>query len=90
MRQVQNKIYHGRFNKNKDGSNRLFEKGDQCCIPICEPFWKQPWDVPDGIRTQAQEKEQKKVKLDDFNKDFQNIVNMHRWLEACEIEILIE
>ena len=90
MRQVQNKIYHGCLNKNKGRSNRLFEKGDQCCIPIYEPFWKQPWDMPDGVRTRAQEKEQKKVKLDDFNKYFQNIVNIQRGLEASEIEILIE
>ena len=88
MRQVQNKIYYGCLNKKKDGSNRLFEKGDQCCIPICKPFWKQPWDVPGGVRTRAQEKEHKK--LDDFNKYFQDIVNIQRWLEASEIDILIE
>ena len=92
MRQVQNKIYDGCLNKNKDGSNRLIEKGDKCFRLISEPFWKQPWDVPDGVRTSAQEKEQKKVNIGYFNKYFQNIVNIQRWLEASdsEIEILIE
>ena len=94
IRQIQEseKIYHGCLNKNKDGSNRLFEKGDQCCIPINCPFWKQLWDVPNGVKTRSQEKEHKKVKIEDFNRYFQNIVNVQRWLEASdsEIEILNE
>ena len=40
------------------------------------PFQKWPWDVPNAVRIRAQEKEQKKVKLDDSNKYFQNIVNI--------------
>ena len=60
MRQVQNKIYHGCLNKNKDGSNRLIKKDDKCFRPISEPFWKQLWDEPDGVRTRTQEKEQTK------------------------------
>ena len=90
--QESEKIYHGCLNKNKDGSNRLFEKGDQCCIPINCPFWKQLWDVPNGVKTRSQEKEHKKVKIEDFNRYFQNIVNIQRWLEASdsEIEILNE
>ena len=90
--QESEKIYHGCLNKNKDGSNRLFEKGDKCCVPINCPFWKQLWDVPNGVKTRAQEKEQKTVNIDDFNKYFQNIVNIQRWLEGIdsEMEILIE
>ena len=86
------KIYHVCLNKNKDGSNRLFEKGDKCCIAINCPFWKQPWDVPNGVKTRAQEKDQKKVNIDDFNKYFQNVVNIQRWLEGTdlEMEILME
>ena len=94
MRQVRDsdKIYHGCLNKNKDGSNKLFKKGDRCCILTSCPFWKRPWDVPNGVTTRAQEKEQKRVKLDYFNKYFQNIVNIQRWLGASdsEAEILNE
>ena len=91
MRQVRDseKIYHGCLNKNKNGSNKLFKKGDRRCIPTSCPFWKRPWDVPNDVRTRAQEEEQKKVKLDDFNKYFQNIVNIQRWLEASDSEVQI-
>lgn len=91
MGQVQDNdnIYHSCLYKNKDGSNKLFKKGDRCCIPTSCPFWKRLWDVPSGVRTRAQEKEQKKVKLDDFNKYFQDIVNIQRWLEASDLEVEI-
>ena len=61
--QESEKIYHVCLNKNKDGSNRLFVKGDKCCITINCPFWKQPWDVPNGVKTRAQEKIKKKLTL---------------------------
>ena len=83
------KIYHGCLNKNKDGSNGLIEKGEQCFKPINCPFWKQPWDVPNGVRTRSQEKDQKKVTIENFDKYFQNIVNIQRWLEASDSEIEI-
>ena len=38
--QESEKIYHSCLNKNKDGSNRLFKKGDRCCTPTNSPFWK--------------------------------------------------
>ena len=59
------KFFHSCLNKNKDGSNRLFEKDDRCCIPANSPFWKRPWDVTRGVRTRAQEKEQKKVNVEE-------------------------
>ena len=44
------------------------------------------------LRTRSQEKNQKKVTVDGFNKYFRNIVNIQRWLEASdsEMEILNE
>ena len=84
-----NKIYHACLNKNKDGSIRLTEKGDRCWIPINCPFWEQPWDVPDNVRARSQEKKQRKITVDGFNKYFQNIVNMQRWLEASDSEMKI-
>ena len=84
------KIYHGCFNKNKNGTNKLIKKGERYLTPTHSPFWKCPWDVPNGVITRAQEKNQKKVTIDKFIKYFQNIENIQRWLTAddSEIEIL--
>ena len=48
--------------------------------------------VTSGIRTGAQEKEQKKVNVEEFNRYFQNLWNIQWWLEASdsEVEILKE
>ena len=61
-------------------------------MPTNNPFWKHPHDVPDGVRTRSQEKEPKKVKIRDYDKYFQNLSNIQRWLEASdsEVEILNE
>ena len=87
--QESEKIYHSCFNKNKDGSNGLFEKGDQRCTLTNSPFWKRPWDVTSGVRTRSQEKEQKKVYVEEFNRYFQNLWNIQRWLEASDSEVEI-
>ena len=90
--QESEKIYHSCLNKKKDGSNTLFEKGDLCCTPTNSPFWERPSDVTSGARTCSQEKQQKKVDVEEFNRYFQNLWNIQRWLEASdsEMEILNE
>ena len=90
--QKSEKIYHSCLNKNKDGNNKLFEKGDQCCTPTNSPFWKRPWEVTSSARIRSQEKEQKKAEVEEFNRCFQNLWNIQRWLEASdsEMEILNE
>ena len=90
--QESEKIYHSCLNKKKDGSNTLFEKGDLCCTPTNSPFWERPSDVTSGARTCSQEKQQKKVDVEEFNRYFQNLWNIQRWLEASdsEVEILNE
>ena len=87
-----NKVFHGCFKKNKDGTNKLIEKGKGCICATSKPFWKYPWDVLDGVRTPTQEKQEKKVKRRDYDKYFQNIDNIQWWLEASdsEMEILNE
>ena len=55
------KIYHGCFNKNKDGTNKLIKKGEKCLTPTHSPFWKSPWDVPNGVRAPSQEKNKKRL-----------------------------
>ena len=86
------KIYHKCFNKNKDRTNKLIKKGEKCLTPTYSPFWKSPWDFPNGVRTCSQEKKQKKITTKKFIKCFQNIENIQWWLTAddSEIEILNE
>ena len=36
--QESEKIYHSCLYKNKGGSNKLFQKGDQCYLPTNSPF----------------------------------------------------
>ena len=54
------RIFHGCFTKNRDGTNRLIEKGKACITPTSNPFWKYPEDVHSGVRTRLQEKNKKK------------------------------
>ena len=80
--QESEKIYHSCLHKNKDGSNKLFQKGDQCCLTTNSPFWKYAWYITNGVRTRSQEKEQEKVNTEVFNYYFQNLWNIRRWLDA--------
>ena len=50
----QNKIFHGCFNKNRDGTNRVIAPGEKCITPASEPFWKYPEDIFASVRTRSQ------------------------------------
>ena len=82
-------IYHGCFTKNRDGSNRLIEKNKGCLFPTNNPFWKYSQDIPNGVRTQSQEKNQNLVEKGEYNRYFRqkNQYNIRRWLEAEESEV---
>ena len=90
--QKSEKIFHGCFNKNEDGTKKLIEKGRLCFAPTNNPFWKHPQEVPYGVRTRSQEKEQKKIKIRDYDKYFQNLSNIQKWIGVSnsEMEILNE
>ena len=66
-----NNVFHGCFNKNKDGTNRLIAPGQKCITPTSEPFWKFPQDITSGVRTRCQEQKQKRVTRTQFKKYFQ-------------------
>ena len=51
----QNKVFHGCFNKNRDGTNRVIAPGETCKAPTSEPFWKYPEDVITSVRTRSGE-----------------------------------
>ena len=55
--QQSERIFHGCFNKNKNDTNKLIEKGKRYITPRSNPFWKRRWDVPHGVRTRSQEKQ---------------------------------
>ena len=80
--QESEKIYHSCLNKNKDGSNRLFKKGDRCCTLTNSSCWKRAWDVTSGVRTRSQEKTTRKIDVEGFDSYFRNFWNIHRWMEA--------
>ena len=42
--------------------------------------------VTSGVRTRAQENEQKKANVEEFNRYFQTLWNIQRWLEASDSE----
>ena len=87
--QKSEQIYHGCFTKNRDGTNKLIEKGKACITPTNNPFWKYPEDVHSGVRTRLQEKNQKKVKSrEDYDKYFKQ-KDIQRWLEADDSEVVI-
>ena len=84
--QKSKQIFHGCFTKNRDGTNRLIEKGKACITPTNNPFWKYPEDVHSGVRTCSQEKNQKKVKSRDQDKYFKQ-KHIQRSLEADDSEV---
>ena len=88
-----NNVFHGCFNKNRDGTNRLIAPGQKCITPTSEPFWKFPQDITSGVRTRSQEQKQKKVTRTQFKKYFQE-KDIEKWLNSSEnfgtdLEILI-
>ena len=62
--QKSEQIYHECFTKDRDGTNKLIQKGKACITPTNNPFWKYPEDVHSGVRTYLQEKNQKKLKVE--------------------------
>ena len=61
--QKSERIYHGCFSKNRDGTNKLIEKGKICITPTNNPLWKYPEDVPSGVKTRSQEKIKKRLQI---------------------------
>ena len=81
------KICNGCFTKNKHGTNRLVEKNKTCIFPTNKPFWKYHEDVSSGVKTSAQEKNQKKISTTLFDQHFKQ-KDIQRWLEADDLELV--
>ena len=55
-----NKVFHGCFTKNKDGTNRIIGRAEKCLTRTNCPFWKYPEDINVSVRTRSPEKKTKK------------------------------
>ena len=84
------KPFHSCLRKNKDGTNRITEKGKRCLWPTSFPYWKKIEDTPEGIRTRSQEHKQKLEKAD-FNSYCRRRgrENVKRWLETHDSEVYL-
>ena len=70
--------------KNKDGSNRIIEKGKECLCPTTSPFWKKAVDVSFKVSIRSQENKKELVKRADFNHYCRQRGReyIRQWLEA--------
>ena len=57
-------IYHGCFKKNADGTNRIIANYEKCLLSTSRPFWKYIEDIPIGVNTLSQHKQQKLVNVE--------------------------
>ena len=88
--QKSDRIYHGCFTRNQDGTKRLIKKKNRGCLcPTNKPFWKYPQDIPSGVENRSQEKNKKLVKKKGYNRYFRQVNwdNIRRWLEANKSEV---
>ena len=75
--------------KNKDGSNRIIEKGEGCLWPTTSPFSKKAVDVSFKVSTPAQENKKELVKRADFNSYCRqrSREDIRRWLKADDQDV---
>ena len=79
------KIYQGCFTRNKDGTNKLIEKGKGCICPTNSPFWKYPEEADGSVKTRSQERNKQKVTIKEFDQYFKEKY-IDRWLKTSEEE----
>ena len=65
-------IYHCCFRKNADGTNRVIANKEACLVASSVPFWKYIDDIPVGVRTRNQYKNQELVTRRQFDNYFRN------------------
>ena len=62
------KVFHGCFRRNQDGTNGVTEKNNRCFCLTNQLFWKQIENVPAGVHTRLHEQNQELVKRGKFNR----------------------
>ena len=92
--QKSDRIYHGCFTRNQDGTKRLIKKKTEDAYAlqtnlIGNKRKKYPQDIPSGVENRSQEKNKKLVKKKGYNRYFRQVNwdNIRRWLEANKSEV---
>ena len=81
------RIYHGCFYENADGTNKIIKAGEKCLVPTDECFWKDPCDIRHGVKTRSHAKNEPKVTLRDFNRYYdEKLVDF--WINKETIDLL--
>ena len=85
-----NRVYHGCFTKNADGTNKIILAGERCLCPISRPFWKFSEDILDlGVKTRSQTKKaQQCVTKETYNQHFDNKKRFHRWIYSSDPDVI--
>ena len=85
-----NRVYHGCFTKNADGTNKIILAGERCLCPISRPFWKFSENILDlGVKTRCQTKKaQQCVAKETYNQHFDNKKRFHRWIYSSDPDVI--
>ena len=84
-----NRIYHGCFAKNADGTNKIILAREKCLCSTSKSFWKFLEDILDlGIKTRNQTKKgQQRVTKETYNQYFGNKKQLHRWIYSSDLDV---
>ena len=47
------RLYHGCYYKNADGTNRIVASGKYCLLRMKKCFWKVPCNIRSGMKTRS-------------------------------------
>ena len=85
-----NRIYHGCFTKNADGTNKIILAGEKCLFPTSKCFWNFPENLENiGVKTCSQRKRDLTVSKKDYDQYFKNKGRIHRWITAADSEVYV-
>ena len=62
--------YHGYMLKNVDGTNKIITDMEKCITPTDKYMWKYPSDVPNGVKTGSNTKNEPTVDYKEVDKYF--------------------
>ena len=68
---MEQRIYHGCFYKNANGTNKIIKKKKKklkCFVPTDECFWKVFCDLKHGVKTRSRAKNEPRITLKNFNR----------------------
>ena len=65
---MEQRIYHGCFYKNVDGTDKIIKAREECSFPTEECFWKDPSYIKNGVKTRSLEKNELAITFKDFDR----------------------